>query len=41
VSDHENPDMQSAAIILSNHPNILNNTFIQHHVFVQELQILR
>lgn len=40
-ADHEKPGMQSAAVILSNHPKILNNTFIQHNVYVQELQILR
>lgn len=40
-ADCENPGMQSAAMILSNHPEILYNTFIQHQVFVQELQILR
>jgi two-component system sensor histidine kinase AgrC len=32
---------QPAGIILSKHPKILNNTFIQHQVFVQEIQILR
>lgn len=40
-ADGEKPGAQPAAIVLSNHPEILNNTFIQHQVFVQELQILK
>lgn len=33
--------VQPASIILSKYPKVLNNTFIQHQVFVQEIQILR
>jgi two-component system sensor histidine kinase AgrC len=35
------PDGQSAGVILSRYPDVLNNTFIQHQVFVQELQIIK
>lgn len=33
--------LQNASAILSKYPNILNNTFIQHQMLVQELQIIR
>jgi two-component system, LytTR family, sensor histidine kinase AgrC len=33
--------LQSARTIISKYPNILNNTFIQHQVLVQELQIIK
>lgn len=35
------PGVQPATVILSNYPKILNNTFIQHQMFIQELQILK
>lgn len=35
------PGVQPAGIILSRYPNVLNNAFIQHQVFVQELQIFK
>jgi two-component system, LytTR family, sensor histidine kinase AgrC len=33
--------LQSASTVISKYPNILNNTFIQHQVLVQELQIMK
>jgi sensor histidine kinase YesM len=35
------PGVRPAYAILSRYPNVLNNTFIQHQVFVQELQIIK
>jgi two-component system, LytTR family, sensor histidine kinase AgrC len=33
--------LQFVKNILSKYPNVLNNTFVQHQVFVQELQIIK
>jgi two-component system, LytTR family, sensor histidine kinase AgrC len=33
--------LQSASTVISKYPNMLNNTFIQHQVLVQELQIMK
>lgn len=37
---HGESDVQPVGIILSKYPKVLSNKFIQHQVFVQEIQIL-
>lgn len=38
---HGESDVQPVGIILSKYPKVLSNKFIQHQVFVQEIQILK
>lgn len=39
--ENNNQELGSASSILCKYPNILNNIFVQHQIFVQELQIIK